>query len=124
MDRLNRGCRASSKDASGSSHTSCYAFLRGWVWWPLDNDWDRTARWALPGVAVAIAVAQPAINFREQDKSGSVEIHEFLKAILDSTPPRTLLLETGDYTFHGLRYMQTVEQYRTDVHVLDQMVLG
>jgi hypothetical protein len=82
------------------------------------------ARWALPVVAVAIAVAQPAINFREQDKSGSVEIHEFLKAILDSTPPRTLLLETGDYTFHGLRYMQTVEQYRTDVHVLDQMVLG
>jgi hypothetical protein len=82
------------------------------------------ARRALPALAVAIALAQPVINFRQQDKSKSVELHEFLKATLDSAPTGALLLEKGDYMFHGLRYMQLVERYRTDVHVLDQMVLG
>ena len=79
---------------------------------------------ALPVVAVLIAIAQPIVNFREQDKSGAVEIHDVLKDILDSVPPQTLLLETGDYIYHGLRYLQIVEGYRTDVRVLDQMVLA
>jgi len=83
----------------------------------------RGAR-ALPVVAVSLAIAQPVLNFREQDKSGAVHIHEFLKDILDSTPPQALLLETGDYVYHGLRYLQIVEGYRTDVRVLDQMVLA
>jgi dolichyl-phosphate-mannose-protein mannosyltransferase len=83
-----------------------------------------SARVALPIVAVAIAIAQPLINFRDQDKSKSVEIREFLKATLDSAPKGALLLEQGDYMFHGLRYLQIVERYRTDVRVLDQMVLG
>ena len=81
-------------------------------------------RRALPVAAVALAIAQPAIHFREQDKSGQTEIRDVLKAILDSQPERSLLLETGDYTFHGLRYMQIVEGYRTDIRVLDQMLLG
>ena len=79
---------------------------------------------ALPVLAVLIAIAQPVVNFREQDKSGAVQIHEFLKDILDSAPPQALLLETGDYIYHGLRYLQIVEGYRTDVRVLDQMVLA
>ncbi len=79
---------------------------------------------ALPVVAVAVAIAQPVANFHEQDKSGAVQIHEFLKNILDSAPPQALLLETGDYIYHGLRYLQIVEGYRTDVRVLDQMVLA
>ena len=79
---------------------------------------------ALPVVAVAVAIAQPVANFRAQDRSGAVQIHEFLKNILDSAPQQALLLETGDYIYHGLRYLQTVEGYRTDVRVLDQMVLA
>lgn len=79
---------------------------------------------ALPVVAVSLAIAQPVVNFRQQDKSGAVEIHQFLTDILDSVPPQTLLLETGDYIYHGLRYLQIVEGYRTDVRVLDQMVLA
>ena len=78
----------------------------------------------LPVVAVLMAIAQPIANFRGQDKSGAVQIHEFLKDILDSAPPQALLLETGDYIYHGLRYLQLVEGYRTDVRVLDQMVLA
>ena len=57
------------------------------------------ARVALPVVALAIAIAQPVDQFREQDKSGSVEIHEFLKAILDSAPPGALLLERATTCF-------------------------
>jgi hypothetical protein len=83
-----------------------------------------TARFVLPAVAVSLAIAQPAIHFREQDKSGQTEIRDFLKAILVSQPEHSLLLETGDYIFHGLRYMQIVEGYRTDIRVLDQMLLG
>lgn len=79
---------------------------------------------ALPVVAVAVTIAQPVANFRAQDKSGAVQIHDVLKDILDSVPPQTLLLETGDYIYHGLRYLQIVEGYRTDVRVLDQMVLA
>ncbi len=79
---------------------------------------------ALPVVAVSIAIAQPVVNFRAQDRSGAVQIHEFLKDILDSAPPQALLLETGDYIYHGLRYLQIVEGYRPDVRVLDQMVLA
>jgi dolichyl-phosphate-mannose-protein mannosyltransferase len=79
---------------------------------------------ALPVVAVAIAIAQPLMNFRGQDKRGAVQIHDFLKDILDSTPSQALLLETGDYIYHGLRYLQIVEGVRTDVRVLDQMVLA
>ena len=66
---------------------------------------------ALPVVALAIAIAQPVINFRNQDKSKSVEIHDFLKAILDSAPPQAhCCSRQGDYMFHGLRYMQIVER--------------
>jgi hypothetical protein len=83
-----------------------------------------TARLLLPATAVALATAQPALHFREQDRSGETEIREFLKGILDSPPEHSLLLETGDYIFHGLRYMQIVEGYRTDIRVLDQMLLG
>ncbi len=34
---------------------------------------------ALPVVAVLIAIAQPVMNFRDQDKSRAIQIHEFLK---------------------------------------------
>jgi hypothetical protein len=64
------------------------------------------------------------MQFRLQDKSSDVQIREYLKAILDSQPQHSLLLETGDYILHGLRYMQIVEGYRTDVRVLDQMLLA
>jgi len=82
------------------------------------------ARLGLPAAAVALAVAQPAFHFRGQDQSGETQIRGFVQAILDSQPQGSLLLETGDYIFHGLRYMQIVEGYRTDIRVLDQMLLG
>jgi hypothetical protein len=81
-------------------------------------------RLALPGAALVLAIAQPAIHFREQDKRGDTQLREFAKATLDSVAPGALLLEFGDQIFGGLRYMQIVEGYRTDVRVLDQMLLA
>ena len=81
-------------------------------------------RRALPAAALAVAIAQPALHFREQDQTGSTQIRAGAKAILDSLPPRALVLEQGDQVFNGLRYMQMVEGYRTDVRVMDEMLLA
>jgi hypothetical protein len=81
-------------------------------------------RVALPVAALALAIAQPTIHFRGQDKRGDTQLRGFAKAALDSVPPGALLLEFGDQMFGGLRYMQIVEGYRTDVRVLDQMLLA
>lgn len=86
--------------------------------------WLGAARVGLPIAAVVLAIAQPAIHYREQDRSGDTQLREFLKATLDSLPTGALLLETGDQMFHGLRYMQIVERYRVDVRVLDQILLA
>jgi len=90
----------------------------------LANRMGSAARLGLPAIALTIAIAQPAMHFRDQDRSRDTQIRDFAKAVLDSLPPGALLMERSDHAHNGLRYMQLIEHYRTDVTVLDEFLLS
>ena len=64
-----------------------------------------------------------SLHFRENDESANYYIRNLGKAILDSVPTNAVVLTSGDLYINSIRYMQSLENYRTDVVLIDMELL-
>jgi hypothetical protein len=86
--------------------------------------WKLNPQRILAGLAILVSLGQIGANFRSADQSGNRVFETFGKAILDSLPPEALLLTSGDYFIFPLAYLRFVENYRPDVFLVDEDLLG
>jgi hypothetical protein len=78
----------------------------------------RAGRALGPAIALASTLAMAVAHFGAADHRGRVFFREYGRAILESLPPRTILLVTSDEAVGAVRYLQEVEGARRDVRVL------
>ena len=71
-----------------------------------------------PAVALGTAGAMAVAHFGVSSQRGRLFFHDYGRAILDSLPPRTILLVTSDEAVGAVRYLQAVEGHRPDVRIL------
>lgn len=68
--------------------------------------------------AAALVLLQMAIHYRQQDQSKNKIFDDFGKVTLANLPKDSLLFTNGDYIIGPIRYLQTIEQFRADVKVI------
>ena len=78
----------------------------------------RAGRWLAPIAAMGTAGAMGVAHFGAADHRGRFFFRDYGSAILESLPPRTILLITSDEAVGAVRYLQEVEGARRDVRVL------
>ncbi len=78
---------------------------------------------ALAGTAVALVGGQVGLNLRAANHRHDTIVRDYGVAVLESLPPKALVLMRGDITTNPLRYLQTVEHLRPDLRLLDQEML-
>lgn len=80
------------------------------------------------GVTVVCLLAVPTIMAKEgwddHDRSERYTARDFAKAYLDSCKPNAILFTNGDNDTFPLWYVQEVEEYRTDVRVINLSLLN
>jgi hypothetical protein len=71
-------------------------------------------------VAAAVAVlCQLGFHYSSADQSWNTAFARFGRSVLESLPPRSLLVSQGDVYLNVLRYMQQIEGVRPDVMIVD-----
>lgn len=79
-------------------------------------------------ISAACLVAVPGLmaqqNWDDHDRSGRTTARDIAKAYLDSCAPNAILFTNGDNDTFPLWYVQEVEQYRTDVRVVNLSLLN
>lgn len=78
----------------------------------------RAARALPPIVALALPAAMAAANLRGADQSRNTFFRDWGAGVLDSLPPRAILLVSSDESVGSVRYLQEVEGRRPDVRVI------
>ena len=92
-----------------------------WIGWGLAS--LRLPATALAGVAIVLAGAQAALHARASNHRDDVMVRDYGVAILESAPPRALVLMRGDVITNATRYLQDVEHMRPDLRLLDEEML-
>ena len=92
-----------------------------WLGWGIAS--LRLPARALAALAIVIAVGQPALHARAANHRRDVIVRDYGRAILESLPPRALVLMRGDLITNSARYLHYVEGVRPDVRLLDQELL-
>ena len=69
-------------------------------------------------VALALPAALVAVNLAEVRAHANTLVRDYGEAVLQSVPPRGVLLLSSDEVIGSVRYLQQVEGVRPDVHVL------
>jgi len=77
--------------------------------WP---ERSHFARWGIVGV---VLIAQVGIHYEREDHSKNTVFYDLGKGLLDGMPQGALAFMRGDVYVNSVRYMQSVEGYRTDV---------
>ncbi len=75
-------------------------------------------------LAIGVIFFQVAVGFDQNDQSRNRFIHIYGRAILDPLPKNSILLSHGDIFSNSIRYLQTCENFRTDVRVFDREMLA
>ncbi len=70
------------------------------------------AKWSILGI---VLVAQIGIHYEREDHSKNTVFYDLGKGLLDGMPPGALAFMRGDVYVNSVRYLQSVENYRTDV---------
>lgn len=80
------------------------------------------------GAALLIGISAPALmawqNFDDHNRSGRFTVRDFAKNYLDSCEKNAIIFTYGDNDTFPLWYVQEVENYRTDVKVVNTSLLG
>ncbi len=92
-----------------------------WIGWGLAT--LRLPATALAGVAIVLAGGQAVLHARASNHRHDVIVRDYGAAILESVPPRALVLMRGDVITNATRYLQDVEHMRPDVRLIDQEML-
>ena len=80
----------------------------------------RIAALAISGVSLlAVPVLMGFQNWDDHDRSGRWATHNNAKAYLDSTDKNAIMFTIGDNDTFPLWYMQEVENYRTDIKLVN-----
>lgn len=78
---------------------------------------------ALPLVLIACFLASPVLlakeNWDDHDRSNKYTALAMAKAYLDSCEPNAILFTIGDNDTFPLWYMQEIEEYRTDIRIVN-----
>lgn len=82
------------------------ALARRWSQWPV---------WASPLVVIVVLAAQIGLHYRHEDQSRNTIFYDLGKSLLDGMPAGGMSLNRGDVYVNAIRYLQSVENYRTDV---------
>ena len=92
-----------------------------WIGWGLAS--LRLPARVLAAAAIVIAGGQVALHARDANHHGDTMVRDYGASILDSLPPRALVLTRGDVITNTTRYLHLVEHVRPDVRLLDQEML-
>lgn len=84
---------------------------------------QRLTRFAVPTVALALVVLPIGLRYRAQDHHATHAVGDFARAVLETLPRHALLICSGDYLTHSIRYLQEVDHVRPDVRVVDHLIL-
>jgi hypothetical protein len=112
----------------GSYQTFCIWVGLGvlWLWDLLARKINRTNA-AVLATAVGL-LASPVLmatqNWDDHDRSNRRTALDFAKDYLNSCAPNAVLFTNGDNDTYPLWYIQNVEQYRTDVRVVNLSLLN
>ena len=76
------------------------------------------------GVATIIAILlQISLNYSDRDQSNNFIFRDLARGLLGPLPANTLLLTRDDHLTNAVRYLQSGENFRPDVKIIDQMLL-
>ena len=76
------------------------------------------------GLVVVLVALQFGINFEKSDQHRNRGFKNMAEEFLKPLPPQTLFLSEGDLETNTIRYIQSCENYRSDVIVMDRTLMG
>jgi hypothetical protein len=94
-----------------------FAELPKWGAWEWQRVGEKRRARRLTAVVLALPLAAMMFNFRSVDRSGIQVADLYAVRLLNVLPPDAILLTAGDSDVYSAWYLQTVEDYRTDVLV-------
>ena len=83
-----------------------------------ERERQRAAVLSLAGVALAVVVVSAGLRYPSIDQHDNHVARFFAEDILNSSPPRSVLLGLGDETVFPVAYVQSAEQQRPDVTLI------
>eukprot|EP00041_Stephanoeca_diplocostata_P028814 m.833253 g.833253 ORF g.833253 m.833253 type:complete len:339 (+) comp23442_c0_seq5:451-1467(+) len=69
--------------------------------------------------AIALLAVQININYEERDESANFYVRDFGRSLLEGLPNNSILLTYGDLPGNAARYVQTCDNVRPDVRLID-----
>lgn len=75
-------------------------------------------------ILVAAPFAAIAIHFRTENHRNNLTFTEFGKYLLVNLPKNAVFFTLGDINTNSVRYLQSCEDYRTDIKVLDRSLMS
>ena len=98
---------------AGLGFGSLAAWVPQWKWRDL----------TMASIAVAIILAEVAVNFRAADQRLNTSAQDFARELLRPLPPNSIFWSREDLVTFTARYLQQCEGYRSDVKVIDRETL-
>ncbi|MDV7390161.1 hypothetical protein RZS08_02355, partial [Arthrospira platensis SPKY1] len=99
-----------------------------WIGFGIYALWEMIQKWLQPKIALPIVLglsllASPILlasqNWDDHNRSGRYTALANAKAYLDSCEPNAILFTIGDNDTFPLWYAQEIENYRTDVRIVN-----
>lgn len=80
----------------------------------------KIPRYVAPALGVVVFVVPLMANYRTCDKSDYYYAYDYARNLADTLEPDAYLLSSADYAHFGIYYLQAVENYRTDITVVNK----
>eukprot|EP01060_Flectonema_neradi_P040069 TRINITY_DN9013_c2_g1_i1.p1 TRINITY_DN9013_c2_g1~~TRINITY_DN9013_c2_g1_i1.p1 ORF type:complete len:730 (+),score=78.45 TRINITY_DN9013_c2_g1_i1:95-2284(+) len=74
-------------------------------------------------LCITATTMQVTMHRDEQDQSGNFIVRDFGRAILRPLPKGAVVLTKGDIMINSARYVQTIDNFRPDVIIMDQEMM-